>query len=121
MFMEISKIKNLFLIFLLLIFSCKKKDVIDNPTNNNGSQPAVLPIGQPLDEPSFETIGPAGGVLKSADGQITIEIPAGALTQDRYIGIQPIKNTAISGLGNGYRITPHGKIFKKKGLFCSWS
>jgi hypothetical protein len=114
MFNQIFKTKTLLALCVLFIFSCKKEDITGNPINNNGGPLAVRAIGSPLDEAYVETIGSAGGTITSADGQIKIDIPAGALTQEMEIGIQPIKNTAVSGLGYGYRLTPHGKVFQKK-------
>ena len=109
---KIFRSRHLLLLFLLFLFSCKKKDIIEEPVN--GQPTTVRSVGQPLDETYFETVGAAGGTIQSPDGQITIDIPAGALTQDTEIGIQPIKNTAASGIGHSYRMTPHGKIFQKK-------
>jgi hypothetical protein len=56
-------------------------------------------------------IGAAGGTLVSADAGLEIEIPAGALTADTDIGIQPITNTAWGGIGKGYRLTPDSLSF----------
>ena len=91
--------------------SCKKKDNIDDPTNSGGT---VRPVGQPVGEVYTEIIGPSGGVVKSEDGRVEIDIPAGALAEDTEIGIQPLKNTAVNGIGYGYRLTPHGRSFSKK-------
>ena len=90
--------------------SCKKKD-IEQP-----EQPAetVRPVGEPIDAATTETIDNNGGIVKSQDGQLEIEIPAGALSQPTDISIQPVKNTAVSGIGFSYRLTPHGKVFQKK-------
>ncbi len=67
-----------------------------------------------MGEQYTEVIGTAGGTIVSEDGLLEIEIPAGALTADTEIGIQPLTHTATSAFGNGYRLTPHGTIFKKK-------
>ncbi|MBO9732659.1 MAG: hypothetical protein J7623_28710 [Chitinophaga sp.] len=63
--------------------------------------------------PTSKRIGVNGGTVTSADGQITITIPQGALSGDTTIEIQPITNTNPAGNGIAYRITPHGKIFKQ--------
>jgi len=90
--------------------SCKKKDnePVQQPTET------VRAVGEPVDAAITETIDNNGGIIKSLDGQLEIEIPAGALSQPTDIGIQPIKNTATSGIGFGYRLTPHRKVFQKK-------
>ncbi len=53
-------------------------------------------------------IGPAGGTVRSADGVVTLEIPAGALESPTPVEIQPIPNTAPSGLGSAFRLMPAG-------------
>ncbi|RYZ27016.1 MAG: hypothetical protein EOO10_13945 [Chitinophagaceae bacterium] len=74
----------------------------------------MRPVGQAFDETCFETIGAAGGTIQCQDGQLTIDIPAGALKDETEIGIQRVRNTAASGIGYSYRVAPHGKIFQKK-------
>ena len=59
------------------------------------------------------TIGAAGGSTSSADGNLTLVIPAGALTADTVIGIQPLTNLAHGGIGAAYRLTPNGQTFAK--------
>lgn len=105
--------KSLLLFCILMFFSCKKGDVVTDPPPTGGGQ-TVRPVGQPSGDAYTEFIGSEGGTIQSPDGKITIVIPAGALSEETEIGIQPITNTAVSGMGSGYRLTPHGKIFKKK-------
>ncbi|MNU43932.1 hypothetical protein D3C71_327240 [compost metagenome] len=52
-------------------------------------------------------------MLSSVDGQLKISIPAGALTEEKLISVQPIVQTNIAGIGLSYRLTPHNVIFKK--------
>jgi hypothetical protein len=56
-------------------------------------------------------IGPAGGTVRSADGIVTLEVPAGALGAVTPVEIQPIANTAPGGLGNAFRLLPAGTTF----------
>ncbi len=56
-------------------------------------------------------IGPAGGTVRSSDGVVAIEIPAGALASDTNIEVEPITNTAPGGLGSAYRLLPAGTTF----------
>jgi hypothetical protein len=72
---------------------------------------AVTPVGVPEGLPANATIGAAGGSLTSADGRLTITVPAGALAADTLVGIQPITPTAPGALGHGYRLTPEGQNF----------
>ncbi len=61
--------------------------------------------------PVTATIGAGGGSLTSSDGSLAVNIPAGALTSDTDITIQPITNTAWGGIGTGYQLTPDGLTF----------
>jgi hypothetical protein len=109
-------IRYLMLLFsLLVLFSCKKGDVIVDPPEKpvNGRE-TIRPVGQPIGEMYSEFVGADGGIVKSPDGRLAINIPAGALMNETEIGIQPLKNTAVSGVGYSYRLTPHGTAFKKK-------
>jgi hypothetical protein len=72
---------------------------------------AVTPAGVPEGLPASATIGAAGGSLTSADGRLTITVPAGALAADTVVGIQPITPTAPGALGPGFRLTPEGQNF----------
>lgn len=58
-------------------------------------------------------IGPAGGRASSPDGTLVLTVPAGALTTDTVIGIQPITNFAHGKIGSAYRLTPDGQTFLK--------
>jgi hypothetical protein len=56
-------------------------------------------------------IGEVGGSVTSADGRLTVDIPAGALTESTMISIQPISSTLPMGIGDAYRLSPEGQIF----------
>ena len=102
------------LLLTCLLLSCKKEGPItEPPLEPGGGHGNVLPMGQPVGELYTEFVGVDGGVVKSPDGRIEVNIPAGALTRETEIGIQPLKNTAKSGIGFSYRLTPHGTVFKK--------
>ena len=55
---------------------------------------------------TFARIGPEGGVLVSADKQLRLELPAGALAKKTTIGIVEVEERAPHGLGKVYRVTP---------------
>ncbi|MND41778.1 hypothetical protein D3C80_325340 [compost metagenome] len=74
---------------------------------------AVKPAGEPEGPAVSATIGPQGGTVVSADNRIQLDIPAGALTNETTIIVQPISNTNPAGKGIGYRLTPHGQQFAK--------
>lgn len=108
MFPYISK--SVLLIMCLSVFSCKHK----NPVSSIDQTKKPRPIGIPVAHAIIKTLGNRGGTIVSEDGKLEVEIPAGALTKDIAISIQPIQNTAAGGVGFGYRLLPHGDIFKKR-------
>ncbi|MCB1900610.1 hypothetical protein [Cognatazoarcus halotolerans] len=78
----------------------------------NGPQPpGATAVGQSLGEASSTVIGAAGGSLASPDGRLSIQIPAGALTTDTTVSIEPISDMTRQGNGTAYRLSPHGENF----------
>jgi hypothetical protein len=69
--------------------------------------------GQPNGEKTAATIGQSGGSLKSSDNRIELIFPAGALSSDKQISIQPITNLAQGSIGKGYKMEPSGIQFEK--------
>lgn len=115
--MLIKKIVRSFLYFLLVytVASCSKpvsEYIPPNPVP--APDPVAKPVGTPIGDAHVEFIGEEGGTIKFPNGQVEIVIPAGALEEETEVSIQAIKNTSVSGIGFGYRFTPHGKIFRKK-------
>ncbi len=98
------------LLIISLIYSCKK---ISSPSNNsnNNYQPAITTTGSPIGSPATKTIGTSGGSLVSPDGKFTLNIPAGALSNDLAIAIQTITNQAPGGIGVAYDLLPNGTKF----------
>jgi hypothetical protein len=97
------------ILFFTLVFagSC----TVDDP--GPGGQPVVTEVGTPTGTAVSASIGAAGGKLTSADGLVTLDIPAGALDAATTISIQPITNMAPQGIaGVAYRFTPDGQTFK---------
>jgi hypothetical protein len=76
-------------------------------------QPVSTAVGKPLAAATSRTIGPAGGEVSSADGRLSVEIPAGALDAPRAISLQPISNEAPGGRGSAWRLEPSGSHFAK--------
>jgi hypothetical protein len=77
------------------------------------AEPQPTPVGTPTGTPITNTIGPAGGVISSADGSLSVNVPADAVSAETSFGLEPITNTAWSGLGSGFRLTPSGATFLK--------
>ncbi len=107
-----------FMLLLLALFSaCKKINPLDSNstgTTTGGSDdgpPDVTAVGTPAGNPVSKTIGVAGGTISSADGRVDLIIPAGALTSDVAISIQPITNECPGGIGLAYDLLPNGTKF----------
>lgn len=94
---------------ILLLNSCGKDD--PSPNNNNSTDPIVTERGDEQGTATSATIGAAGGTVQSSDERISVTIPAGALTSNTNISIQPIKNNGPLGIGSGYRLEPEGTTF----------
>ena len=77
------------------------------------AEPQPTSVGTPTGTVVTDSIGPAGGVISSADGSLSLSVPAGAVSADTVFGLQPISNTAWGGRGGGFRLTPAGATFMK--------
>ncbi len=104
----------------ILLVSCKKDDIV-NPgsggSNGGGGTSGtgkgkVTAVGTPVGIAETKVIGTGGGSFTSSDGRITIDFPAGALTANQTIGIEPISNYVSGAAGVAYRITPHNIPFQ---------
>ncbi|HWZ86241.1 MAG TPA: hypothetical protein VN032_08570 [Thermoanaerobaculia bacterium] len=73
--------------------------------------PAVTDVGTASGEAVSATIGAAGGVVVSQDGNATLSIPPNAVSGPVAFTIQPISNEAPGGAGGGYRLGPEGQTF----------
>jgi hypothetical protein len=76
-------------------------------------EPSVTPVGTNDGTPVTKTIGSGGGSILSADGEVELVVPPGALSANTDITIQPITNDIPSGRGKAYRFTPDGQQFSK--------
>jgi hypothetical protein len=72
---------------------------------------APAPKGDPQGAAITQMIDATGGSVTSADGRITLDVPAGALASATTISIQPITNTTPNGIGLGYLLEPEGTMF----------
>lgn len=94
----------------ILICSCSRKNSsIEEPIDTN----TQTPVGSAAGEAIKKTIDANGGELASTDGRVQVIIPAGALSAAKEISIQPISNQLPAGIGQAYRILPHGDQFSK--------
>ncbi|MCF0068858.1 hypothetical protein LZD49_00155 [Dyadobacter sp. CY261] len=97
-----------------IITGCKESAEDVSPGKGDGG--GATEVGVPDGAAASKTIGAAGGTLVSADNQVTLTIPAGALSKDMEISIQPITNEAMNGLAQAYRFSPDGTTFAKPAL-----
>ncbi|MEI7898235.1 MAG: hypothetical protein WCJ26_14450 [bacterium] len=104
------KLSVIILVSTTFLISCKKSG---SSSVAEDSGPIITDIGTPTGVLSDTTIGPSGGTLRSADGRLTLTIPADALSSATTISIQPVTNNAPLGLGFGYRLLPEGTTFAK--------
>ncbi len=111
---HIFGMKKLLCLFLIgLMAGCKPNDVERRFPDFSHLRPEVTARGNSLGAPRTAQIGPSGGELRSEDGRLTVNIPAGALDNTVTVGIEPIRNHCPLGLGTGYRLTPEGVTFAK--------
>ncbi len=114
---------NRLTIILLILFcfnGCKKTDPASIANNLPGGiptgidiQPAYTASGMPVDSAVSKIIGAGGGSITSGDGRMQLNIPAGALTTNTVITIQPISNECPGGIGVAYDMQPNGTKFTK--------
>jgi len=73
-------------------------------------QPVPVPTahGEAVGSAVSAEIGPDGGTLSSADGDLTIVVPAGAFASAQTVSIQEVTNLAHGGKGRAYRLRPEG-------------
>jgi len=102
----------------MMLTACGAGSGDDEGRSGGGGSPQELPVatavGEPVGEAVSEVLGPAGGSISSADGRVTLTVPAGALTSDTTISMQPIANHAHAGIGGGVRLGPEGQLFADK-------
>jgi hypothetical protein len=92
---------------LLVKVTSGSVDVFDSSIDNASGDPVVTPIMPlPVSIPSSVTIGPLGGSVRSADGRVTLKVPAGALAGPVAIALTPEVSTVDGALGSAYALTP---------------
>jgi hypothetical protein len=98
-------------------------DVIRNGSEKKGVAAGAVPVvaGQTLpvkfriEQGAVWVIGAAGGSISAADGQVQLRVPAGALTSEVGITVQPTSVAPPAGgflvAGATYEFGPHGVSF----------
>lgn len=70
------------------------------------SVPEATGVGQPIGPAASAVIGSAGGTLHSADGRVSVEVPAGAFARDETISLQEISHQNHGAPGRAWRLGP---------------
>lgn len=99
-------LSSLSLLACCILSACQPGESGSEPEPQLPTQGAPTEVGKPLGAPIQKTIGPAGGTISTPDTSVTLVIPAGALSADTPISIQPTENKAWGGAGLGYELTP---------------
>ncbi|MRS60239.1 hypothetical protein [Larkinella terrae] len=105
------------------LLACQKPtDVVSpvdgtNPSDTTKTRPTahsgvIYAHGTPVGQLTQKSIGPEGGTLASADGTLTMIVPAGAVAQATTFSVQPVTPT-LPGLlgGQSFRLLPEGQTF----------
>lgn len=85
----------------MMLTTCKKSD---SPSNSLNPEPT--PIGTPVDSTITKVIGPQGGSVDYDGGLMSLEFPAGAVSKNSTIVVQPITNNIPGGFGDVYSFEP---------------
>jgi hypothetical protein len=98
-------------VLAIVAAGCSSDPTSTDTSHDPPSTATPTSVGTVSGTAATATIGAAGGSLTSADGLLTLTIPAGALSANTSISIQPITNMAWGGTGSGYRLSPDGLTF----------
>ncbi len=92
-------------------------DVFDSSIDNASGDPVVTPIMPlPVSIPSSATIGPQGGSVRSADGRLTLKIPAGAFSAAVPVALTAEAVADAEAFGSAYALTPSTLPLAKSAL-----
>ncbi len=102
------------IIIALLLFCCMQSIAQkENERKQFSEPPDSTALGSADGKLVSKEIGPAGGTIISEDGRVELIFPAGALTANTAISIQPAVNLAPNGVGKSYWFEPSGIQFNK--------
>lgn len=115
-----KKIISITLMAALMACSRDKHPVTPKPAPLSHT-PVSKPVGTPVGAKQTFAVTAAGGVFQSADGQLKIMIPAGAVTTDKVFEVQQVSNTCPGSIGNSFSITPHTTFAKPVAIQYSYA
>jgi hypothetical protein len=81
--------------------------VFASACSSTSSNAAAAPVPAPVSK----DIGAQGGTVATADGSVTLQIPAGALSASTAITLQAVASTPAGAVGRGFEIGPTGTTF----------
>lgn len=85
--------------YRLVAVSAPTQALAETTATTTDELPPVTPAGTPQGDAESQTLGATGGSVASADGRITLQVPAGALAADTAVTTQAVGNTAPDGMG----------------------
>ncbi len=88
----------------------------DGTTQRDGLPPRDGPGGRDATAPVEASVGGGGGVLSTADGAVTLEVPAKALGKEVKLTIAAASGAPADGVGSAFAIGPGGTTFKEPAL-----
>jgi len=59
------------------------------------------------------SVGPRGGLVRSDDGFVTLEVPAGALEDSITLSIVVVQDAPVDAIGPTYSLEPFGVAFSR--------
>ena len=102
---------------LLVKVTAGSVDVFDSSIDNTSGDPVVTPIMPlPVDIPSSAVIGPQGGSVRSADGRMTLKVPAGSFSAPVTVALTPEAVADADAFGSAYALTPSSLPLAKPAL-----
>lgn len=99
-------------------FGCDSANKATTAPNSSNGDTATMVLAATTAGDSAGTtvhgvIGAAGGSIRSANGEITVVVPAGALDRDVRLGLQPITTAVPGAIGAAWRLSPDSVRFLK--------
>ena len=101
------------LCMLSLLSGCVKTSPDTNDPDPATTDPITTAPGTAVGEATRKKIGKDGGSLVSADGNVELIFPEGALDSETEIVIQAVTNNLPNGINNAYSFEPGNVKFLK--------
>jgi len=108
-------VKKQALVLILIIVVISGVASIYVATNYQSNQNQQVEAAWSIGEPDVFLVDSSGKTVTTSDGQITLQIPSGALTNQTCISIYKYEDIAIPGFNiiSAFRFMPEGTSFLK--------